>query len=179
MHGPVFALDAVFDFLARRENMAGQPKHSGLRRLQVVPNRFAVMAEEFVAGDFHIHRAGMNLLQPGAIGANRPDAVDLVPWSFVAKHNQRRIGGRKLHVVEPVRVGMERIDGAASYVDCVKLHWQAQRPAFLQPASAAAGSWSGVRGPRACHITSGEQSFIGIDGNFVISLVAFVSRCVA
>ena len=37
-----------------------------------------------------------------AVGADRPDAVDLVPRPFVAEHDQRRVGRRQLHVIQPV-----------------------------------------------------------------------------
>src|SRR5215813_12078137 len=64
MHRPVFALDFVSDLLAAREYVSGQPEDLRFRRLQVIPDGFAVGAEELVPGDFHLHCPGMNLRQP-------------------------------------------------------------------------------------------------------------------
>lgn len=46
-------------------------------------------------GDFHIHRALMHLLLIAAVGANGPDAVYLVPRTFVAIHDEAGVGGRE------------------------------------------------------------------------------------
>src|SRR5262249_34329964 len=88
MHRPTFALHSVLDLFALRNVVSGQPEFLRCRRLQVVPDGFAVGAEELMAGDFHLHRSGMNLLQPRPVRANRPDAVDFVPWPFVTEHQQ-------------------------------------------------------------------------------------------
>src|SRR5262249_56208701 len=109
MHRPMFALHFVFDLFATREPVAGQPEDLRFGRLQVVPDGFAVGAEELVAGDLHLHRSGMNLGQPRAVRADRPDAVDLVPRPFVTKHQQSRIGGAKTPVVEPVPTGVKNL----------------------------------------------------------------------
>ena len=47
------------------------------------------------------------LVMSGAVGADGPDAVDLVPGTFVAEHQQAGIGGRELQVIQPVVCAMD------------------------------------------------------------------------
>ena len=48
----------------------------------------------------------------GAVGVDRPDAVDLLPWALVAIHQQLGIGGRKEQVVDPVGGVQQDLDVA-------------------------------------------------------------------
>src|SRR5262249_10944773 len=43
----------------------------------------------------------MKQFQSAAIGPNRPNAIDFLPSSFVAKQNLLRIARRKLSVIKP------------------------------------------------------------------------------
>src|SRR5262249_56883412 len=63
MHRPLVALQVVPCAIPSRELVAREPEVFAARRLQVVPDYTAVGAEEFVAGDLHVHRAGVNLAQ--------------------------------------------------------------------------------------------------------------------
>src|SRR5262249_61743609 len=63
MHRPLVALQVVPGAIPRGEFVAREPEVFAARRLQVVPDDTAVGAEEFVAGDLHVHRAGVNLAQ--------------------------------------------------------------------------------------------------------------------
>src|SRR5262245_24614423 len=103
MHRPMFAFDAILDLFARREHMSGEPELLCLWGLQVVPDDLAICAEELVSGDLHIHLASMYLLQLSAIRVDGPDTIELVPWAFVAKHEELRVCGRELDMVQPIR----------------------------------------------------------------------------
>ena len=67
----------------------GQPEHLALRRLEVVPDRAAVGAEELVAGDLHLHLPRVPHRQRRAVGPDRPDSIQLVPRPFVARLCQK------------------------------------------------------------------------------------------
>src|SRR5205814_8098790 len=99
---PLIPLDAVTDPLAGLDVDAGQPELPAARRLKIIPDHLAVMAPELVAGDLHVHGAWVHEAQAGAVAADRPDAIDLMPGAFVAEQQQRRIGGRELQVIEPI-----------------------------------------------------------------------------
>src|SRR5947207_14835428 len=75
-----------------------------------------------MAGNLHIHGSRMDFAQAGAIRADCPDAIHLVPGSFVAKHYQRGVGRRELHMVEPVRAVMEGVDLSRLDIDCIERH---------------------------------------------------------
>jgi hypothetical protein len=82
--------------LTRRDFIAGEPEILATRNLQVIPDHAAVVAEELMSGDLHIHRAGMNLLQSVAIRLNGPNSIHLMPGPLVAEHDQFWIRRRKL-----------------------------------------------------------------------------------
>ena len=75
-----------------------------------------------MAGNLHIHGSRMDFAQAGAIRADCPDAIHLVPGSFVAKHYQRGVGRRELHMVQPVRAVMEGVDLSRLDIDCIERH---------------------------------------------------------
>src|SRR5437762_1106410 len=99
MYGPVVAVDWVSRANALLDTDAGDPELLAARSLEVVPDGFAIGAPEFVAGDFHFHGAVVHEFHADAIGADRPDAIDLVPGAFVAVHDQSRVCGGKLEMV--------------------------------------------------------------------------------
>jgi hypothetical protein len=101
MHRPLVAADLVPHPLPRLDVHAGQPELPAPRRLQVIPDGFAVVAPELMAGDLHVDRPLVHeaLLRP--VGADRPDAIHLVPRALVAIKEQGRVGRRELQVVEP------------------------------------------------------------------------------
>src|SRR3989442_3167997 len=112
----------VVSSLSSRYFIAGDPKIFPARRLQVIPDDLAIGAEEFMPGDLHIHRACMDFSEPGSVATDGPDAVHLVPRSFVAKHQQSGIAGRKLHVIEPVSTVVKRFHFASVYLDRIEGH---------------------------------------------------------
>src|SRR5215831_14777522 len=119
MHGPFRPLDAVTNGFSSRQHNARQPEFLAFRCLQIVPDDFAVGIEEFVPGNLHFHFSSVNFTQSGAIGADGPDAVYLVPGPFMTEHDKVWVGWRKLHVIEPVRAVVERLDLTALNVDGV------------------------------------------------------------
>src|SRR5215471_10144164 len=110
MDRPLIARDLVAYLLSSGEHHPCKPELLPLRSLKVVPYGTAVGAEELMTGDLHVHCSAMNLVQPGAVDPDGPDAVDFVPGSFVTEHQKARIGGRKLDVIEPVSAVVERLD---------------------------------------------------------------------
>src|SRR5262249_58626474 len=96
-------------------------------------------------GDLHVHRARVDLAQPGAVGADRPDAVYLVPGAFVTEHQQARVRRRELDVVEPVVAGVERLDLAGLDVHGVEAHRQPGGPAGFQAPFAVGEALAGAR----------------------------------
>src|SRR5215831_16946090 len=107
MDGPLAPLRLVANLFARRDNETCQPEFLPFGRLQVVPDDLAVRTEELMAGDFHFHRSGVNFAEAAVVGSNGPDAVNLMPRSFVAEHQEIRIGGRKLNVIQPIGAVMK------------------------------------------------------------------------
>jgi hypothetical protein len=101
----MFARDFVSCLFAGRNRYARHPELFVFGSLQIIPNGFAVGAEKFVSGDFHVHRAFVHQLFVGTVRANRSDVSHFVPGTFVAKHHQRQIGWRKLSVIEPITHG--------------------------------------------------------------------------
>src|SRR5207253_10231581 len=73
-----------------------------------------------MAGNLHIHGSRMDFAQAGAIRADCPDAIHLVPGSFMAKHYQRGVGRRELHMVQPVRAVMAGVDLSRLDIDCIE-----------------------------------------------------------
>ncbi len=117
VHGPFVALEVVPRPPAGRDLVGGQPEILAPRRLQVVPDGPAVGAEEFVAGDLHVHGAGVDLGPTRAVGADRPDAVDLMPGTLVTEHDEAGVGGRKLEVAEPFALPAHVLELAGPGVD--------------------------------------------------------------
>ena len=122
MHRPFVAQHVIPDALAGLQIDIGQPEILAARRLQVVEDFRAVPVEEFVPGDLHVHHALVHELVARPVGADGPDAVDLVPRPFVAVQQQRRIGRRKLHVIEPVGRVDQHLARARGDVDGEDVH---------------------------------------------------------
>src|SRR5688572_28272768 len=119
MHRPLDALQVVPRPAASGEVDAGEPEHSALRRLEIIPDGFAVMAEEFVAPDFHVHRPFMHGARGAAIRTNGPSTIVEMPRSFVTEENLLRIGRRALKVICPIVLAMDDFEFAGFRVDGV------------------------------------------------------------
>ena len=102
MHRPVLAGDRVAKALAGLDVHARQPELLGARRLQVVPDPLAVVAEELVARDLVAQGPPVQELQPRAVRADGPGPVHLVPGALVTEKQAARVGRRRLQVVEPL-----------------------------------------------------------------------------
>src|SRR5579864_7448832 len=100
MHGPFVPLQVIPRAPARCDLVAGEPEVLPPRPLEVVPDRLAVRAEEFMPGNLHVHRTPVNPGELAAIGPDRPDAIDFVPGALVAEQDETGVGWRELHVVE-------------------------------------------------------------------------------
>src|SRR5215475_13579890 len=61
--GPFLAWHFEPDLLAGLEDKAGKPEFLSLGSLQVIPDDFAVGAEELMACNLHIHGSGVNFAQ--------------------------------------------------------------------------------------------------------------------
>jgi hypothetical protein len=83
---------------------------------------FSVLAKKLMPGDLHIHRSRVDLLEIAPVRADRPNAIDLMPGPFVAKHYQGWIGRRHLNVVQPIGRGMEGLNLAALDIDRIERH---------------------------------------------------------
>src|SRR5215471_21431239 len=101
MNRPPVAFERVMGFLAGLQVETCEPELLAARRLQIEPDRFAVEAPPFMPGDLHVHRALMHQALLRAVGANGPDAIDLVPRAFVTIEQKIRIGRRELKMIEP------------------------------------------------------------------------------
>ena len=99
---PLVALHVIGGALAGLQVVAGEEEVFALGVLPVVPDGLAVEAPELVAGDLHGHGAFVDEGVVGAVGVNHPDAVDLLPWAFVAVHEEFGVGGGEEEVVDPV-----------------------------------------------------------------------------
>src|SRR5262245_51916397 len=127
-----------------------------------------------MAGDLHLHRARVNFAQPRVVSANSPDAIDFVPGTLVAEHNQSRIDRRELNVVEPVSRVMKGLQLAALDIDRIERHRQVRRQPPLHHLAfawiavgprarcGARRRWRGVLGS-ALDKTAGQQRLVGID----------------
>ncbi len=63
-----------------------------------------------MSGDLTVHRAFVYQLRSLMIPyINGPDTVYILPWSFMAEHEEAGIGGRELQMVEPCTVTEDRI----------------------------------------------------------------------
>src|SRR5260370_16438519 len=94
MHRPLLALQLVLNSFPRGDVNAGEPKIGRTRRLQIVPDRLAIGAKEFVAKDFPIHESRVHLLEAAAVAPDRPNAIAEVPGSLVANENLIRLSRR-------------------------------------------------------------------------------------
>src|SRR3981081_488946 len=109
MHGPFVPLQVIPRALARCDLIAREPEVLASGSLEVVPDGVAVRAEEFVPRNLHVHRTPVNSGEPAAVGPDGPDAIDLVPGTFVAEQDETGVRRRELHVVEPVRRAMDHL----------------------------------------------------------------------
>src|SRR5262245_29102952 len=101
MHRPVLAGDRITDALPRLDVHARQPEVLRARRLQVVPDPLAVVAEKLVSGNLIAHGPLVHEPELLAVGADRPDTVHLVPGAFVTEEQAVRVGRRRLQMIEP------------------------------------------------------------------------------
>src|SRR5215469_14049328 len=85
MDRPLVAVQMIPGPFSRVDVVARQPEYLAARSLQVVPDRAAVVTPELVPGDFHRHGARVDLGKSAAVAADGPDAVHLVPRSFMAQ----------------------------------------------------------------------------------------------
>src|ERR1019366_7232996 len=92
VNGPLVALQVVPGPLARLDVVACQPEDLAAGSLQVVPHNLAVVAPELVPEYLHRHGGGMDLGYVTAVRAYGPQPIHLVPRTFVAEHQQRRVG---------------------------------------------------------------------------------------
>jgi len=117
---------------------ARQPEHADLgvcRSYQPSRRR----NRELVPGDFHRHGSRMHEAVAGAVRANRPDAVHLIPRAFVTIQDQRRSVASTV-VVEIVGHGEKRPHRAGFDINGKKL----QRPSAAATATASAARGRGV-----------------------------------
>src|SRR3954463_13405988 len=103
MHRPVLAGQRITDALAGLDVYARQPELLRARSLQVVPDPLAVVAEELVPRNLVAHGPPVQQPEVLAVGADRPDAVHLVPGAFVTEEQAVRGGRRRLQGVAPLR----------------------------------------------------------------------------
>ena len=75
MDRPLGTFNGVADARAALGVHAGEPELGRARRLQIVPNRVAVVTEEFVSGNFVGHGALVHQLRFAAIDAD--GAIDI------------------------------------------------------------------------------------------------------
>jgi len=82
--------------------VASEEEVFALGILPVVPDGFTVETPELVAGDLHEHGAFVDERVVGAVGVDHPDAIDLLPWAFVAVHEKGWVDWGEEKVVDPV-----------------------------------------------------------------------------
>ncbi len=131
MNRPLVPLQVIPGPLPRLHVVSRQPEVLASRRLQIVPDRLSVRAPELVPEDLHRHRPRVYLRQPGPIRPYRPDPVHFVPWPFVAKHHQPRIGGREQQMVQPVVRAVNHLHLARVHIQREHCHRQPRRPPLL------------------------------------------------
>src|SRR5258708_6369373 len=165
VNGPFIAFEVVPGALSVFEVHAGQPKDGAAGRLQVVPDRLAIRAEKFVAGDLHVHRALVHEAKARSIGANRPDAIVEVPGAFVTKHDEVRICVRTLQVVGQIVLGVDFSVLSGLDVDGVDANGDAGGPTRLEPLLTRASGRGRSRNGFSFGIFSGanEKGLVGVD----------------
>ena len=93
VHGPFFAFEVIPRAVAAGEVNVGEPEDGAPRGLEIVPDFFAVGAEELVALDLHVHRAFVEEAGGSAVGADGPRPVVKMPRALVAEKNLKWVGG--------------------------------------------------------------------------------------
>src|SRR4051812_4509205 len=101
VYRPFVALQVKPGSFAGRDLVPCDPEVLASRRLQVIPDHLSVVAEKLVAGNLHVHGAGVKLCQPTAVSVHGPKAVHPMPGAFVTEHDEIRVRGRELQVTEP------------------------------------------------------------------------------
>ena len=131
-------------------------------------------------------------VRPRAVGADRPDAVHLVPGALVAEHDEVGIGGRELQMAEPLVLAEDVLQFAGLRVDSEQDARRAGARGHQRIVQAQifgvgvghrlavgahgfivglaetrdrrrAGGWpSGAGGGRAVHIRAEQQGLVGI-----------------
>ena len=122
MHAPFAALEAIANPIASDQLDTREPELRGARRLKIVPNPLAVVAEEFVAGDLVRHGAAMHKPWRICADAEGPNAMEFVPKAFVAIEHHGGVSGRALGVIQPVGARIEEGDCAGAQISAVELH---------------------------------------------------------
>src|SRR5436190_3421631 len=164
MDGPLVAFDGVAEFWREPPYVgcyACKVEFFATRDLEVEPDGFAVRAPEFVAGNFVGDGAFVNQTQAGAVGADVPDAIDEMPGTFVTEHEERRICGRELNVIEPVVAAMNEIRFAGGNFEREEEMRQLGVVNGFEPirAGLAAGNLG-----RALAESAGKEGFVSVDG---------------
>ena len=111
-----------------------------------------------------------------AIAVHEPDTIHFVPGTFMAEHQQIRIGGGKLEMVEPVGGSMNDLGLASAGVDGEQRHRQVRGQALFHHLAFRlwliellwlVGLRAVSRLPVVCafafDIGSREKRFVGID----------------
>ena len=132
MDRPLVAIDMIPLPPPRGDLIARQPEDFPARRLQIIPDPGAIGREELMARNFHVHDPLVDQLLATAVGADRPDPVDLVPRPFVAIHDEAGVRRRKLDMVEPIRRSDDDLPLAGADVDGEDLHWNLRFQPFVQ-----------------------------------------------
>ena len=109
MNRPLVALNRVTNFFATGHLYAGEEELLAARHLQVEPGRLPVRAPELVPGDLHRNAARVHQAQTSPVSPYLPDAIQLMPGSLVAEHQEVGIRGRELKMIQPARIPVENI----------------------------------------------------------------------
>ena len=106
------------------------------------------------------------LVNSRAVGADGPDAVHLVPRPFVAEHQQVRIGGRKLQMIQPVVAAVEIFHFAGLKVVEKQFHRQVFFEPFLDVPGLVFASRVGI----GCELSSRARASLAWS-SFMIDVV--------
>ncbi|BBF82545.1 hypothetical protein EM6_3186 (plasmid) [Asticcacaulis excentricus] len=133
VHAPVVLVQPLPHALAGGQLQTRHPEDLTARGLQVVPQPFAIVAEEFVAPDLHIHGAGMYALQPCTVGFDQFNPIHAVPRPFHAEADQGRVGRRKLRVADPLLGFKQDATRLGFQINGEQFRRHTRRPAFQHP----------------------------------------------
>ncbi len=172
---PLVALQVVLRPFTGLDVIAGQPEVFPARGLQIVKQNLAVGVPKLMPEDFHRHGSGVDFGDVAAICPHGPDAIDFVPGTFVAEHEQRRIGGGELQVVQPVRAledclhfagfGVHREQGHGEVRRQTLLHHLAFVPRLIELLRPW-GPGAVIVPPVALDESTCEQGLVRVDGGY-------------